>query len=350
MSASNPTRKPVLFAAAVLLAVGSPRQGAAFFTTVQNDYYVANVVDDTGAAAPDSIGGFQLHTGPAHPAGPNLPLNFGNQGNVNIGTSYSGIRVGGDNARVYTTDAKGAGAANPVNNLDGFYSTEGPTPGYGGAGWRTVWDLFPEQLEITQDVIVVGDAFENSAIYHTVEIRNGGSETALVEWLNLIDFDTVGDSGPNHTMERPGNLVFVDGPNEYTHPTKIDEFVRVSDFPTPGAYEAFWTVTYETGLLPELEGEPLAITHADEYQFVAWSAAFDPSNFGIPANVFDYAIDPTLDVATSIDTAGIAKFQGVVPAGGSYRVTQAFWVRPIPEPTSAALVLVALAGLAYRKR
>ncbi|MGI9458129.1 MAG: PEP-CTERM sorting domain-containing protein [Aeoliella sp.] len=318
------------------------------FTTVQNDYYVINVVNDTSTQPPDSIGGFQLHTGPLHPAGPDKDITYGSSGNVNIGTSFSGIRVSGDNANAYTSDTHGAGTASPVINLDEFFSTQGATPGYASSGWRTHWDLFAEQLEIVQDVIAVGDHFDQSAIYHTVNIINGRNSPVQIDWLNLMDFDTNTDGGPSNTVERSGGIVLVENSHEYSHtPSLPDELVRISDFPGLGTYDAFWSISHDPGLRPVLEGEPLVVTTPDEFQFVAWATAFNPANFGLPLNVFDYLVDPTLDVATSLDSAGIAKFSATIPTNGSVRFTQVFWVQPIPEPSTLPLIVLSLAILAF---
>jgi hypothetical protein len=343
--------RAALLASCAALAILSGHRAASgqiFYTTIQNDFYVAHVVNDVSTSPPDSIGGFQLHTGAAHPAGAGQDITYSSDGNVNIGTSFSGIRVNGDNARAYASDAHGGGTANPVKNLDAYFSTQGPTPGYAGAGWRTVWDLFDEQLQITQDVIAVGVEADKAAVYHTVEIVSGRGASTQVEWLNLMDFDTETDGGPAITVERFAGPVLVSNPHEYSHaPSFADELVRVSDFPAAGAYDAFWTLSHDPGLLPVLEGEPLAVTPPNRYQYVAWATAYNPANFAIAANVFDYAVDPTLDVATSIDSAGISLFVFKIPANGTVRFTQAFWAELVPEPATALLASFAAAcGLA----
>ncbi len=340
-----------LLATCAFLGASRLALGQSFYTTVQNDFYVVNVVNDVSTSPPDSIGGFQLHTGVAHPAGPGKDLTFGSSGNVNIGTSFSGLRVNNDNARVYTSDAHGAGTASPVNNLDAYFSTQGPTPGFVGSGWRTLWDLFDENLQITQDVIAVGVEADKSAVYHTVEIRSGAGASVQVEWLNVIDFDTETDGGPANTVERFAGPVLMSNPHEYAHaPTFPDELVRVSDYPAAGAYDAFWSLSYDPGLAPVLEGVPLAVTPPDRFQYTAWATAFNPANFSIAANVFDYAVDPTLDVATAIDSAGIAHFTAKIPTNGAVRFTQAFWVEAVPEPATSLPALLASLGLALRRR
>lgn len=321
--------------------------------TVQNDFYVINVANDTSTSPPDSIGSFQMHTGVGHPAGPNKDITFGSSGSVNIGTSFSGIRVNGDNARAYASDAHGSGTANPVKNFDAYFSTQGPTPGFAGAGWRTVWDLFDEQLQITQDVIAVGVEADKSAIYHTVEIVSGRGASAQVEWLNLMDFETETDGGPANTVERFGGAALVNNSHEYAHaPSFPDELVRVSDFPAAGAYEAFWSLSYDPGLAPVLEGEALTATTPSQFKYVAWAVAFNPANFSVAANVFDYAVDGSLDVATAIDSAGLAAFTAKIPAFGSVRFTQVFWAEPIAEPASLSLAGygLLLLGAVFQKR
>lgn len=323
----------------------------AFYTTVENDFYVINVVNDTSTSPPDSIGGFQMHTGVSHPAGFGKDVTYSSDGNVNIGTSFSGIRVNGDNAHVYTSDAHGGGTASSVNNLDAYFSTQGPTPGFVGSGWRTLWDLFDEQLEITQDAIAVGAEFDKSAIYHTVKIVNGRGASVEVEWLNLMDFDTLTDGGPSNTVERSSGAVLVDDPHEYLHaPSLGDELVRIGDFPGARAYESFWSLSYDPGFQPVLQGVPLTVTMPEEFKFVAWAAAYNPANFSISQNVFDYVVDPSLDVATSLDSAGIASFRAKIPAGESVRFTQIFWVVPVPEPGALVLTMLAVVGIHQRRR
>jgi hypothetical protein len=308
-------------------------------------------VNDVSTSPPDSIGGFQLSTGASHGAGLNRNITFGSSGNVNIGTSFSGVRVNGDNARVYVSDAHGAGTANPVNNLDAYFSTQGPTPGFAGAGWRTVWDLSVEQLQITQDVIAVGVEADKSAVYHTVEIVSGRGASTQVEWLNLMDFDTATDGGPANDVERFSGATLVTNPHEYAHaPAFADELVRVSDYPAAGAYDAFWSLSYDPGLAPVLEGQALTVTTPNEFKYVAWAAAFNPANFAIAANVFDYAVDSGLDVATAIDSAGVAEFTAKVPAFGTVRFTQVLWAEPIAEPASVGLGAWALGVVCATRR
>jgi hypothetical protein len=74
--------------------------------------------------------------------------------------------------------------------------------------------------------------------------------------------------------------------------------------------------------------------------------------------VFDYEIDPAKAITGEggpiDDSAGIAKFTATIPSDGSARFTQVIFVRAIPEPSSAAILLLgcmlAVVGRADRGR
>jgi hypothetical protein len=330
-------------------------QPARAIVTAQNDFYVVHVAEGSSAVPDSSIGSFQAHTGPAHPTGDMNDINFASSpGNVNVGTGFSGIRLGGDDALAFSY-----GGSGDVNDLDPFFSSEGPTPGYVGSGWRTVWDLFTEQIEIVQDVIVVGSNVDaggtvsGAAIYHTVLVTSGRASDVSIEWLNLEDWATKLDDGPSSTIMRSGiGALGSEREFEFSHaPSFGDEFVRVRQFEVAPFYAVRLSLSHDPGLLPLLQGTPLATTTPDEYKFVQWETAWTPGTLGQPFDVFGYVVDADKNVAsdtsTTPDSAGISTFSAVLEAGRSLRFTQVLRVVPqaTPVPDVGYAGLLALAAL-----
>ena len=323
-------------------------------STSSNDFYIVNVVDQD-APALNSIGSWQVRTGPMHDAGPDLDINFQHDvGGINVGTSFSGIRINSDNA--YTMDTSGEGAAASLSNLDAHWIAEGPSPGYAGNGWRTQWEILSESVLVTQDVLVVGASSSTAAIYHTVRIDNYGDQKD-VEWLNLVDLCLENDCGPvNSIVRSDGSTVVPTATKEFEHvPALPDELVKVNDSGNSAGYEAYWTLSHDPGLAPMLDGQPLQVTSPDKYQSVQWATSFFPSNFGIGPSVFDYAVDVnktiTGDGGTINDSAGIAYFSASMGRETSVRFTQALYVQKVPEPTGYCMaILLALGCLSQRRR
>ena len=311
--------------AITVFAIASPANA---IHTVQNDFYVASVRE----MADGKPGTLQVRTGQNHLAGDQLDMTFqSTPSNVNIGTSFSGIRVDGDNANAYTQGAQGS----VLNDLDTYWSFEEDTPGHDGRGWRTGWDLFQEQLEIIQDVIAVGEDADRSAIYHTVLIRNGRPGPVTIEWMNLYDWSTEQDGGPSATIVRPdGATIVPEQIHESLHAPGSDELVRLQNYQGYPAYEVYLSLSHDLGILPEVDGDLLTTTTPDIHKFVQWDTAWNPSNFGLPFDVFDYEIDKAKDIATNgtgiNDSASISMFTATIPQNGEVRLTQVLFVRDAP--------------------
>ena len=334
--------------ATVLVAV--PVRGV---TTVSNGIYEVHVADVGDGF---SVGSWNAITAASHPTGSGNDLLYDG---FTVDTNFSSLRVYRAAGPVdYTFGGNGSGSA---ADLDPFVTGEGPSP-FPGAGLRTTWSVTPESLNITQDVTIVGNTFNNSAIYHTVEVENTGDSPAAIGWRNLYDWavnDPGFDDGPSNQIElSDGTVVVPTTPVEFLHTPGADELVRVSVFPGVATYEPLLALGFDPAFVPGLP-----VTLPDMYAYVAWDHAFSTD--------FDYVIGPD-DVGSEFgdldDSAGVSWFgfdagRAVeVGAGSSVRFTQVILGvppdapppsgRPIPEPLTATLGLLGLAavGVATRRR
>jgi MYXO-CTERM domain-containing protein len=332
------------------LAAGFVWSGAAgAVVTVSNGIYDAHVASQSDSDF--SIGSWNAVTGASHPTGSGNDLMYDG---TTVDTNFSSLRVFGAAAAIdYTFGGQGGGT-----DMDNFFTSEGATPGLpaGASGHRTVWDITPEGLQVTQDVIVVGSTVSTSAIYHTVEITNTGNSDAAIGWRNLYDWavnDPGFDDGPNNSVETTGGIVVAPTTLEFAHTPAAGEFVRVSVDPGVPTYEPLLGIAFDPVLLP---GFP--VTAPDEYDYVSW-----PSSSG---TAFDYT---TSGANVTGDSAGLSWFGRdaasaiMLAPDGSVRLTQVVFgalpgappptVPSVPEPGTlmlAGLALAALAGLERRRR
>ena len=247
-------------------------------------------------------------TAAGHPTGAGNDLLFDEDGGITIqDTNFSTLRVFGTTVTDYVFADAGDGSG---VDFDPFVTFEGASPfAAAGAGHRTRWDVTPESLQVTQDVVISGSAFADSAVYRTVEIKNTGESAVNVGWRNLYDWQVddpnnaaATDDGPSNAVEKSDTTsVVAQTDTEFTHTPGSDELVRVSFFPASAAYQTLLALSFDPGFIAALP-----VTAPDEYACVAWPiAAFD--------NPFDYTIGP-LNVADPNhpdridDSAGLSWF------------------------------------------
>lgn len=331
-----------------VFAAGLSGGAAMGVSVLGNGFYSVGV----GTLAGDGfgVGTWAAVTGALHPTGGGNDLMFAETGGaISPFTNYSTLRVyEGGGTTDYAPLVPFSGAAGS-EVLEQYLASESTSPL--GLGFRTVWGVTPEQLEVTQDVFVSGSTFEDSAIYHTVQVRNTGAGAKRIGWRNLYDWqvdDPETDDGPNNQVEVAGGAVVVAATTvEFSHTPGAGEIVRVSIDPGVASYQPLLALGFD----PEFE-ELLSVTVPDEFAYTEWDGAFD--------SAFDYAVG---GVDVSADSAGLSWFgrdlarARVLGPGESVRFTQAIFgvvsqedpPGPVPEPLSAVvLVGVGTAGLARR--
>jgi len=307
--------------AAILLGVAGQ---AAADVQVSNGVYTASIRD---ASEPLKTGNWTAATGALHPTGAGNDLLYRETaGDYVEETNFSSLRS-------YTSGIDYA--CNPfvgAVDLNPYFVAEGPSAFVPpGQGWSQSWVIPEENLTITQDVLVTGSSFNDSAIYHTVLLENTGGSPIRVGWRNLYDWevdDPGTDDSPNNSVETTGGVVVAPTLWEFSHTPAGDEFVRVSIDPGIPSYQPLLGIGYDPGFFPGLP-----VTTPDEYAFVKWQSAI--------WTAFDYTASPTMD--NSQDSAGLSWFGGTVgsaisiPAGDSIRLTQVvFGVIPDDPPPGGA--------------
>jgi hypothetical protein len=319
---------------------------ASAITLVSNGVYEAHIQSSLSGDG-SQFGSWNAVTGPTHTVGAGKDLLYNQTATT---TNFSSLRIFGTTNTTYTFGGAGGGL-----NLDLYLASETVLTEYGSPAFRTVWDLTPESLGITQDVIVYNSAStneSNSAIYHTVEITNNGNETKSIGWRNLYDWavnDPGFDDGPSNSIETPPTTVVIGTTtNEFTYKPTSNEYVRVTADPPPlggATYQPLLGIGFDPGFIASLP-----VTRPTQYSYASW-----PGSFG---TAFDYT---TTGANVTSDSAGLTWF-GLDPAsaislapGKSVRLNQVIFAsvpdapppcdpatgncNKVPEPTSTLGIL-----------
>jgi hypothetical protein len=318
-----------VLATAAFTIIGTSAKAA----TISNGVYEAHI-EDSGF----SDGSWNAITGPSHPTGAGNDILYTG---TTTTTNFSSLRIFGAGSNTdYTFAGNGGGT-----NLDSFVTSQGASPlAAAGQGWRTTWNVTPENLGITQDVLLVGSNYNDSAVYHTVELTNTGTSALQIGWRNLYDWEVtnpggVQDDGPSNQIEvANGPVVIPTTTNEFSYTPGTGDFARVSTSQFTPTYQPLLGLGYDPGFLPTL-----LTTRPDRYDYVSWPAAYNSS--------YDYTVDPTMDV--SDDSAGLSFFERTIAPGSSVRFTEAIFAAvpgqappggggggtTVPEPSSILGVL-----------
>lgn len=292
----------------VLAAVLVPRASA---ETISNGVYEVHV---QSTAEGTSAGSWNAVTDLGHEAGDGLDITFTA---VNPTSNFSSLRIFGTGGNAdYAPSGRGG-----ATDLDSAVDSESQSPlAPAGEGWRTVWQLDAESLRIVQDVIVVGDDTQDSAVYHTVEIENFGTEPVRVGWRNLHDWSLTtlagNEDGPANALESVcGTTILGPTRDEFSHRPVAAGWVRV-DLPNQSsAYTPLLSLGFDPGLEPSLP-----VTVPDEYAFVNWGrtsgTAFDDSIVG------DTDLPDSAGVSWFGRSAALAR---EIAPGATVRFTQALF-------------------------
>jgi hypothetical protein len=338
--------------ATALSLTGTSAEAASF----SNAFYQVHVQSTPASGEPSGAfqyGSWNAVTGPSHPTGPGNNILF--QG-TRTDTNFSSLRIFDPTGttRDYAFGGRGdrsLGGIGNVNNLDPYRTSESAGSVFGSNGFQTTWNLTPENLEIVQDLVAVGTTYDNSAIYHTVQLTNTGDSAISLGWRNLYDWtvnDPTPDDGPNNQIEVAGGGVAVPATtNEFSYTPTPGSFARVSVDPGVATYQPLLGLGYDPGFIATLP-----TTTPDLYNFVSWLQS--------QATAYDYTLTGA-DVTD--DSAGLSYFTATLAPGESTRFTQAIFAAvpngsipgdttSVPEPSSVISVLAfgALGAASQLKR
>ena len=342
-----------LGAAVILLGAASPVLAV---LSASNGIYEVRVSDVSDGF---STGSWNAFTGAGHSTGPFNDILYDEAGSgafVQQDTNFSTLRIYGQ-AGGSTDYAFGANGDGLAMDLDAFVISEGASP-FGANGVRTTWSLPGESLEIVQDVVISGSTVSDSAIYHTIEVRNTGGASTSIGWRNLYDWQIDDPTDPGNFDDGPGNGIELSGgasvvpmtTTEFSHTPSADELARIRFLPGSAPYEVLLALGFDPGFIPALP-----VTLPDEYAYVSWPiAAF--TNFDYVPTGETAGVD---DPATPDDSAGAvwygrdAAAAVDIGAGESARFTQVVFAvdanptmgAPAPEPAAALLSLLGPAAL-----
>jgi hypothetical protein len=342
--------------ATALSLTGTSAEAASF----SNAFYQVHVQSTPAFGTPSGgpqYGSWNAVTGPSHPTGPNnhILYNVMLEDGTTTNTNFSSLRIFDPTG---TTRDYAFGGRGNVNNLDNFWTSESAASVFGSNGFQTTWNLAPENLEIVQDLVAVGTTYDNSAIYHTVELTNTGTSSISLGWRNLYDWtvnDPTLDDGPNNQIEvaNGGGVQVPATTNEFSYTPTPGSFARVSVDPGVATYQPLLGLGYDPGLIATLP-----TTTPDLYNFVNW---YNPDTLtGSVATAYDYAL--TGENVTA-DSAGLSYFTATLAPGQSTRFTQVIFAAvpngsipgdttSVPEPSSVLSVLAfgALGAASQLKR
>jgi len=346
----------VVAATATALSLTGTSAEAATFS---NPFYEVHVQSTPASGTPSGAfqyGSWNAVTGPSHPTGPGNNILY--DGTLTT-TNFSSLRIFEPTGTTtdYTFGNVGSGVS-----LDPFLVGEQYTSTFGDAGFQTTWNLTPESLEIVQNLAVVGTTYDNSAIYHSVELTNTGTSAISLGWRNLYDWtvnDPTRDDGPNNQIEVAGGGVAVPATtNEFSYTPAPGSFARVSVDPGVATYQPLLGLGYDPGFIATLP-----TTTPDLYNFVSWR--------GSVVTPYDYTVNPALNITYQSsdpddlggDSAGLSYFTATLDPGQSTRFTQVIFAAvpngsipgdttSVPEPSSVLSVLAfgALGAASQLKR
>jgi PEP-CTERM motif len=327
-------------AGSALMALSMSSANALVLT---NGFYNVNVSDGTQS------GSWNATTAASHPVGVGRDLLFNG---TTVTTNFSSLRIysptGG--ATTYTWGGAGGGTS-----LDPSYSGTSASPfGPAGAAIRQTWSIAGTGLTLTQDLIVTGSTFANSAIYHTVGLTNTGNTPLSIGWRNLYDWavnDPGFDDGPSNAIQIGAVAVVPTTTTEFSYTPAAGSYARVAAAPPPGGgatYEPLLGLGFDPGFIGALP-----VTLPDAYVYGSW-----PNSF---STAFDFS-PSGLNVTG--DSAGLSWFGRTsgsalqIAPGATLRLTQTIYaVAPgqqppgtVPEPGTLILAGLALVGLAAARR
>jgi hypothetical protein len=331
--------------ATALSLTGTSAEAATFL----NPFYQVHVQSTPASGTPSGAfqyGSWNAVTGPSHPTGPGNNILY--DGTLTT-TNFSSLRIFDPTGTTtdYTFGNVGSGVS-----LDPFLVGEQYTSTFGDAGFQTTWNLTPENLEIVQNLAVVGTTYDNSAIYHTVELTNTGTSAISLGWRNLYDWtvnDPTLDDGPNNQIEVAGGggVQVPATTNEFSYTPTPGSFARVSVDPGIATYQPLLGLGYDPGFIAALP-----TTTPDLYNFVSWRGSVDTA--------YDYTLT---GANVTGDSAGLSYFTATLAPGESTRFTQAIFAAvpngsipgdttSVPEPSSVLSVLAfgALGAASQLKR